>query len=124
MDQWIHQLHICFLSTTKFTFGRKYVRMEVENLALIAERGDMRTHAARSSRENRDPARVFFRECIIARRFASSLNKMRLFSRDRDQQYCVKAFHKIRGPRRCNCYRVQVNSDFAQNTIGTRVAAI
>lgn len=41
---------------------------------------------------------------------------MQLFSRDRDQQYCVKAFHKIRGPRQCNCYRVQVNNDFAQNT--------
>jgi len=78
----------------------------------------------RTSRENRGPARVFFRECIIVRRFASSSNKMRLFSCDRDQQYCVKAFHKIRGPRRCNCYRVQVNSDFAQNTVGTRVAAI
>lgn len=43
---------------------------------------------------------------------------MQLFSRDRDQQYCVKAFHKIRGPRQCNCYRVQVNNDFAQNTVG------
>lgn len=84
----------------------------------------MKTCSARASRENRGPARVFFRERIIARRFASSSNKMRLFSCDRDQQYCVKAFHKIRGPRRCNCYRVQVNSDFAQNTVGTRVAAI
>lgn len=76
-----------------------------------------------SSRENRGPrAGVFSRIRIIVRRFAPSLNKMRLFSCDRDQQYCVKAFHKIRGPRRCNCYRVQVNSDFAQNTVGTRVA--
>jgi len=47
-----------------------------------------------------------------------------LFSRDRDRQYCVKAFHKIRDPRRCNCYRAQVNSDSAQNIVGTRVTAI
>lgn len=100
------------------------VVMEMENSRLSLNVTTWE-HVLLSPREKIEaPPRVFFRERIIARRFASSSNKMRLFSCDRDQQYCVKAFHKIRGPRRCNCYRVQVNSDFAQNTVGTRVAAI
>lgn len=97
--------------------------MEMEELAFIAKREETACYLE-PRKKIEDPLECFSRTRIIARRFAPSSNKMRLFSRDRDQQYCVKAFHKIRGPRRCNCYRVQVNSDFAQNTVGTRVAAI
>lgn len=54
-------------------------------------------------RENSAMSRaiVFFRERVIVRytHLASSSNKnAKCFRMIREQQYCVKAFHKIRGP--------------------------
>lgn len=81
-------------------------------------------------REHRDLPRVFFSQTRVIvpplptpRSFVKQ--NATVFPRSAISNIVLRLSIKFAAPRQCNCYRVQVNNDFAQNTgSSTRIAPL